>query len=161
MRLYEIQEKFVGLLERYNSDITEEEREAVRVELDALQCSKDEKLEACCGWYRNLEAERDLVAGEIERLKGLLGRAEGQLENWKAYLERCLGVGEKWKKGPFSLGWRKSEAVKIVDATLIPTQYMREYLEYRPAKDEIKKDLACGATIPGCELEVRHNLQIK
>lgn len=167
MKLYEIQDKFSSLLERYNTVETDEERAQIAEELGKLECTRDEKLSACCAHYFNLKSEVDVIQAEIDRLKGLLGRAEGRAENFKDYIAMCFPVGDKWKKGPFSLSYKPSEAVKILDETQIPASYLTEHLEYVPNKKLIASDLKIfaaegkGKTIPGVELEVRHNLQVK
>jgi hypothetical protein len=78
---------------------------------------------------------------------------------WK--LKCNLPEGEKWVKGVHSIGWRKSESVKVIDDILIPTAYMRETITYEADKQKIKTALKAGEIIPGTTLEIKNNIQIK
>ena len=59
------------------------------------------------------------------------------------------------------LSYRKSEAVVLVDETLIPTEFKKEKVSVSIDKTEIKKALKEGKEIPWAVIETRQNLQIK
>jgi hypothetical protein len=161
MKLYQITQKYNELVDAYNQAETDEERAEVLVALNKIEDSKDEKLDACCKWLRELEVEEEAIAIEIARLQAKLYLADKKKTAFKTYIADCVGAGSKWENGLFRISWRRSEAVKVIDEMAIPAAYMTEHLSYQPDKKQIKEDLKAGATIPGAELEVRHNLIVK
>lgn len=161
MKLYEIASKYERLIEEYNQSENDEKMELVLEELKRVEDARDEKLNACCIWLRDLEITEEVISKEIALLQQKRFAAERRKEAFQQYLSECLGVGEKWSNGVFSLSWRKSEAVHVIDENKIPAIYMREILKYEANKKQIKEDLKAGATIPGVDLETRHSLQFK
>jgi chromosome segregation ATPase len=159
MKLYEISERLRALIDSIDSAETPEAYEAAQAEIERTLLTRDEKLEACCAYDRELRAEIEVLEGEIGRLKDLKTAAEKKLTAWREYMARCVGVGEKWKSAKFSIGWRKSRGVIVTDGTQIPSIYLREKIEID--RETLKKDLECGATIPGALLEERNNIQIR
>jgi len=158
--LYEIETKKLELYEAASSD-DEATRQNAKDQLLALAEVREEKLAGCCAYLKNIRAEYDAVDAEIRRLADKRSQLERMDERFEAYLSMCLEKGEKWSNGVHSIGWRKSESVTIADEKVIPAAYMREILKYEPDKKQIKDDLKAGATIPGCELTVKQNLQVK
>lgn len=164
MKLYEISADMRRAL--HALEVAEESGDAAGYEaamgaLSALEIARDEKLNACCAYYRELDAEVTAIDAEIDRLNGMRDRAAKRLEDWKNYLGQCLGVGERWKGGMFKLSWRESKAVKVADEKAIPELYWRERIVREIDKKAIAEDLKCGATIPGAALETRQHLQLK
>lgn len=164
MKLYEISNdmrRALHALEVAEESGDAEAYEQAMLELGGLSMARDEKLNACCAYYRELDAEVTAIDAEIERLNGMRDRAAKRLEDWKQYLGQCLGVGERWKGGMFRLGWRKSTAVTVSDEKALPELYWRERIVREIDKKAIAEDLKCGATIPGAALETRQHLQLK
>jgi hypothetical protein len=165
LKLYEIANKYEELLDLYNSAETEEAQNEALAKLQELEGAKDEKLHACCAWYRGLRAQADTIKSEIDRLTALRDAAEKKAEGFERYIGSCVGEGTKWANSLFSISWRRSEAVKVLSEKDIPDVYMKEY--YAPDKLQLKTVLqrlqkeGKGQTIPGVELEVRQNLQLK
>lgn len=159
--LYEINIKFLQAIAKLEAAETEAEYYDAEVQLAAIDCARDEKLEACICYLKNLRARAEPFKAEIARLSVQLESIQNQAERFEKYIRSSIPEGEKWSRGVHSIGWRKSEAVKITDQEAIPSAYLREVLRYEADKTQIKTDLKCGATIPGCELEVRQNLQIR
>lgn len=164
MRLYEINADMRRAL--HELEIAEEQGNAEAYEqamlkLGGVSMARDEKLSACCAYYRELDAEVTAIDAEIDRLTNMRDRAAKRLSSWKDYLGQCLGAGEGWQGGMFKLSWRKSEAVKVLDEKQIDPLYWRERTVREVDKKAIAQDLKLGATIPGAVLEVRQNLQLK
>lgn len=76
------------------------------------------------------------------------------------YLLKLFKI-EKMQTEINELSYRKSEAVVFTDEALIPAEYKKEKLTISVDKTEIKKAIKAGAEVPGAEIEVRQNLQIK
>lgn len=164
MKLYEINADMRRAL--HELEIAEEQGNAEAYEqamlkLGGLGMARDEKLAACCAYYRELESDTESLEREIERLESARARAQKRLENWREYIGANLGAGEAWKNELFKLSWRKSTAVQVQDEKAIPELYWRERVVREIDKKAIAEDLKCGATIPGAALETRQNLQLK
>lgn len=164
MKLYEINADMRRAL--HELEIAEEQGNAEAYEqamlkLGGVSMARDEKLSACCAYYRELESDTKSLEREIERLESARARAQKRLENWREYIGANLGAGEAWKNELFKLSWRKSEAVKVLDEKQIDPLYWRERTIREVDKKAIAQDLKLGATIPGAVLEVRQNLQLK
>jgi hypothetical protein len=155
MNLNELIKKY-SLLENEEGELTEN----WEAEMDALGETIEAKLEGSCRLIQSFDQRADIVALEIERLKRLKAGYESRSQGLRHWLTYCLN-GQKTEVGLFKLSFRKSEAVEIVDESLIPAQYMREKVSISPAKDEIKADLKAGAQIPGAMLKQNLSLQIK
>jgi hypothetical protein len=159
--LYELNDAWFSLQRELESTNDPELREALLLGIDNLEQSIDEKMEAYCIVIKNLQATQEAIDVEIERLRNksraLVDSVEAVI--WK--LKCNLPEGEKWVKGVHSIGWRKSESVKVIDDILIPTAYMRETITYEADKQKIKTALKAGEIIPGTTLEIKNNIQIK
>ncbi len=107
------------------------------------------------------KAIKEHAAAQLERAKAIQARADGL----RAYLQRCIeGAGIEKIEGPgVAIGFRKSSAVVIDGADLIPAEYMRQPETPPPAPDKkaIADAIKAGAEIPGAHIEHRQNLFIK
>ena len=155
MNLNELLKKYY-LLENDEGELTENWEK----ELDSLGDHINDKIEACCKLVGSFEQRAAIIDAEIKRLQALKKSHEGRAIGLKNWLTYCLG-GENTATDLFKLQFRKTEAVEIVDESLIPPQYLREKVTVSPAKDEIKADLKNGATIPGAALKKNISLIIK
>ena len=114
---------------------------------------------------RSLEAEADAAKqwakAATERAKAIEARAE----SLRAYLARCMDAcGIEKISGPaVSLSFRKSSAVVIDGADLIPADLMRvpEPKPAEPDKAAIADAIKAGREVPGAHIEQRRTLQIK
>lgn len=161
MKLYEMKDKYFELLSKFQEAQSEEDMSALADILGNLEDDIHEKIENCCRVYRTLEAESDAYKQEAERLKGKAVIATNKAERLKDYIAFCLGQGNKMKTELFTLSWRKSQAVEIVNPELIPDQYKRVTTISEPNKVVMKQDLQAGAEIPGAILKDNLSLQIK
>lgn len=161
MKLYDIQNQFKDALEALNNAETEAEYYEAEVRLSALDADKDAKLEACCAHLKNLRAEEEMIDNEIHKLKDKLDTAQAKANKFEAYLAACLVAGEPWTKGIHLIRWRKSKRVIITSEDDIPSAYKVEHLSYVPDKLLLKRDLECGATIPGANIREYQNILIK
>lgn len=157
MNLNELIKQY-SLLENDEGELCEDWQE----KMDALGDTINAKLEGSCALVLAFEQRAEAVDAEIERLKRLKAHCETRargLKNWLAY---CLS-GQKTEAGSYRISFRKTEAVEIVDESLIPEAYIRtRVVETRsPAKDEIKADLRAGAEIPGAVLRQNISTIIK
>ena len=106
------------------------------------------------------------VAGldaEIKRLLELKQVHEKKISSADKQIDYLLKLFkiDKMKTKINELSYRKSEAVVLVDETLIPTEFKKEKVSVSIDKTEIKKALKEGKEIPWAVIETRQNLQIK
>lgn len=106
------------------------------------------------------------VAGldaEIKRLMELKSSHDKKIASADKQIDYLLKLFkiDKLKTEINELSYRKSEAVVLVDETLIPTEFKKEKVSVSIDKTEIKKALKEGKEIPWAVIETRQNLQIK
>lgn len=159
MNLYEMTEAARQLYDMFAAgDIPEE---AVTDTLESL--GVEDKIEDYCHVIGQLNADVIMLDNEIERLKAKKDAANKGIDRMKAALSAYMQATgkEKEKAGTFSLSFRKSEAVVIKDELALPTEYVKTKTTTAPDKTAIKNAIKSGEVVPGAELQVNHNLQIK
>lgn len=157
MNLYEMTEVAKQLYDMFAAgDIPDE---AVNDTLESL--GVEGKIEDYCHVIAQFNADVVMFDNEIERLKAKKDAAKKGVERMKGALSAYMqAVGrEKEKAGTFTLSFRKSEAVVINDELALPAEYVKT--KTTPDKTAIKKAIKDGAEVPGAELQVNQNLQIK
>lgn len=159
--LYELTKEFRRLLTILESDdyLSDSAAYAVAQEaLDDIQEARDAKLEGCMRVWKSLEAEVHAIEAELKLLKKRKERSEKNLEWLKGWVAGNL-LKQTFRCAIGEFKWRTSEAVvPEVEGAEIPPQYARVKVITEPDKTEMKKDLKCGANIPGWRLERRSNL---
>lgn len=154
MKLYEINSAIADLIDFETGEILDVDA------LESLQMERQEKLTNIALLYKQMTADtktlKELEKDYSERRK----RAEKTAQWCKDTLSREL-AGEKMKdeKQRFSISWRKSEKLNIVDPDAISAEWVTYEPKYNVAgmKDAVKS----GAIINGVELVESQNIQIK
>lgn len=167
MRLYELTGKYLALYELIEAQAGElsEELEAA---LGQLEGEIEEKLEKCGHVIKNLEGESEIFLSrakvyidEGKRFKDKADRLAAECARIKTYvLSQLEALGEKKKKtASFSYSIRESQAVQLLDESLLPS----EFIDYEPKirKADISKELKAGIAVPGASLQINKSLQIK
>lgn len=155
-KLYEIDEKLALAIE-WGCD--EDGVILDEAEINKLVASRDEKVESIGLYYKNMLSDAEAYKAEKESFVSKEKIARNKAESLKEYLTRALN-GQKFKTTKLNVGYRKSEAVSIVDEESIPADYLKEA---KPTIDKakIKAELKAGKTVSGCELQTKNNIQIK
>jgi hypothetical protein len=133
--------------------------------LESLSGDLEAKAQNVAFVVRNLEVTAQAIKAfedqQRDRRKAIEARAEGL----RAYLQRCMeGCGIDRIEGPgVVLSFRKSSAVVIDGADLIPADLMRvpEPKPAEPDKAAIADAIKAGREVPGAHIEQRRTLQIK
>jgi len=159
MRLIDFVGQYQSLLNRLDNCEIGEETD-IGLHLNDVVDALEDKLERCAWIYRNLCQEEAAYRSEAARLEAKASQKGRQADLLKNYIGYCL-QGKSVKTKTFSLHFRKSESVEVLDAAIVPEQYQRTKTIVEPDKTLIKADLRAGATIPGCVLIEKLNLQIK
>lgn len=105
----------------------------------------------------------DAIEAEIKRLsekKQYIAKATERLENAISEAMQRFGI-EKIEAATIKLSFRKSESIEIVDAALIPDEFMVAKTTYTPDKAAIKSIIKDGGDVYGARLIKKQNLQIK
>jgi hypothetical protein len=159
MKLYEIAEEYKGLIDM--SIDTEDDVQAFRSLMDAVQGDFDAKAENYCKVIRSLEAEAEAIKAEKLYLEKRQKTAEKKAQACKEYFaflaKQFLQDGEKKKVGIFSIGFKKNPPALVVEPwALITDYYYKKELDKAKLKDDVKN----GVEIKGVRLEQGESFQI-
>lgn len=160
MQLYQINQRIESLLE-YCSDPDTGEfigTDELLVELNELEIEKSEKAVSIGCYIKGLNAESEAIAEEEQKLRQRRKSLDRRSEWLKGYLE-YNHPGESIKDARCCIGWRKSQAVEIIDADIIPETYFKIVKEI--SKQAIKDDIKKGLDVPGAIVVERQNIQIR
>lgn len=131
------------------------------MKLDALEMTRDIKIENSIKYYKNENAVADMLDAEIKSLQSRQRSHRSHADWLKKYLGMVMKPGEKPEYSCGKIGWRRSEALIILNPALIPDEFCK--IERTPLKDAITKAIKAGTTSFGetVKIEERNNIQIK
>lgn len=159
--LYEISQEILNCVQvEDGTTVNVETGEVIDLEkLDALKMQKSEKVRNIALFIKNLKADAKAYKEEKEAFCARQKAAENKAAQLENYLSHVLD-GEKVKEKEFSISWRKSKAVNILDEKKIPSDYL---IQQAPKIDKagIRAALKDGGEVPGAELKESVNIQIK
>lgn len=158
MSLYTINQQ---ILDIYETEIDEDgglTDEAFQL-LQALNLSRDVKIENCALLIKEWFSEAAKIKDEADKLTDRRRILERKAERLKAYLASQMS-GEKFEAPRVAISWRKSEAVKIIDESMIPLCFWKVPVPQLD-KMSIKTTIKSGQAVPGATLEEKQNIQIK
>jgi len=161
MNLYEIDSIYHGVLDRAKAIAEENEGvipDDLSAELDAIEMTREQKIENVVKAFKNESALADMIRSEIKTLQSRIASHDSSAEWLKKWLSMFVQIGEKFEFGSGKISWRKSSSV-VVDETQLPDEYFKTVRS--PMKAEIKDAIKAGATIPGATVEEKQNIQIK
>ena len=162
MNIYQIEQQYLALTEsiiEQGGEVTEEQQTALAITTAELQ----QKSVAYGYVVKQYQAETDVLDAEIKRLQAMKRSRDNTITRLKQTVKDAMemaGITEI-KGDTFKLSFRKSEAVEITDAGVLPDLYITRTVTESPNKVLIKEAIKAGATVPGAELVVNNNLQIK
>ncbi len=162
IKLYEIGPAYlsaVQYMEQYAEEHDGEIPDDLSRYIDELEGTYQEKLISCAHVYKNYMAEAEAIKAEEKRLSERRKHAENRADGIKGYIAMYLKAGDKIDTPTAVLTWKKSEAVEVLDESVLPKEFQRVKVE--ADKVEIKKALKAGRVVNGAVLVVRDNLQIK
>jgi len=161
MNLFEIDSIYRNVLDRAKAIAEENEGvipDDLSAELDAIEMTREQKMENVVKAHKNESALADMIKDEIKTLQSRFASHENSAEWLKKWLSMFVSPGEKYEFGSGKISWRKSSSV-IVDETQLPDEYFK--VVRSPMKSEIKDAIKAGATIQGVSIEEKQNIQIK
>lgn len=159
--LYEISQEILNCVQvEDGTTVNVETGEVIDLEkLDALKMQKSEKVRNIALFIKNLKADAKAYKEEKEAFYARQKAAENKAAQLENYLSHVLD-GEKVKEKEFSISWRKSKAVNILDEKKIPADFL---IQQAPKIDKvgIRAALKDGDEVPGAELKENVSIQIK
>lgn len=130
----DIQELLQGLAKAIE-DGDEDVEKLYRDTLESVQFDFTEKLEGCCKFIRNNEAEAKMLKEEAQHFTERARACENRAKYTKGLVEFCLnslGI-EKTTAGIFKVAMQKNggkRPINInVDATMLPEEYQKTIVE--------------------------------
>ena len=152
--LYQIDQEIMNCIDMDTGEIVDVDK------LSELQMEREQKLEGVALWIKNLKADAAAYKAEKDAFAEREKQTKAKAEKLSEWLTGALN-GEKMNTNRVAVSFRKSESVKITDIDAIPNQYIVETVTESPDKAAIKTALKKGFDVPGCELELKNNIQIK
>jgi hypothetical protein len=132
--------------------------------LESLSGDLESKAQAVAYVSMNLSATANAIRAHAKAQLTRADAIEARCHALREYLARCMtDAGILKIEGPgVKLSFRKSSAVVIDGADLIPADLMRQAEAPPPAPDKsaIKLAIAAGRDVPGAHIEQRQTLQI-
>lgn len=160
-RLYQISEEVRQLLDWAVDEDTGEINELFDQSLEALLVQRDQIAIDAAAYIKEQQALVAGISSEIKRLERRVTSAQKRVDSAKKAICWAIEPGTRMEDERAAISWRKSTSVEIKDGAYLPPEYIKEYVEQRPMKAEIKKALKEGKTVPGAQLVEKNNLQVK
>lgn len=174
MRLYEtyfhIEQLWLKVADILSGDVTEgpdglpvtpdDALDWVEQALSGIEDERDTKALNIAAMIKNHRAEAEALKSEKTRLAKRQQAAERTVDWLTRYLEQFVEPGVKIKDARSTIGWRRSEGVRL---TISPEELPEEYVRIKREANisAIKEDLKAGDDVPGAVLEERQNIQIR
>lgn len=159
MNLFQMNENIEELKNRDDLD-----PEAIADTLEALELSRDEKLDGVAAWIESLDSDVDFIAKKKRELDAAKKSKENRRASLMDYMTKAIDdAGIKELRTDHHLLKPRNYAARVVvtDAGALPVEFMKEETTYKPKKAEIGKALKAGREIAGAHLEPNRKTVIK
>jgi hypothetical protein len=159
---YAIQELLEQPLEidEETGEVLQDNTEIAQELLNELEANKEEKADNICYLISENKMYEDQLKDEVKRLQARAKMFARVQENLKELLEYLLN-GEKLKTKNFTISYRKSTSVNIIDESKIPAEFIKVKEEFKIDKKAISKELKEFNQVAGATLEVKQNISIR
>ena len=159
MNIYELTGQALRLRELLEAEEIDEQTFSDTLE----SIGADDKVDSYCMIIRELEAEIGARDEAVKHLVELNEKARRSIDRMKQALDGFVtATGRPKLHTPFfTVSYRKSEAVEVLDESLIPEDYIKVSTKKAPDKVAIKTILKNGGEVAGCVLRENRNIQIK
>ena len=154
MKLFEINEELENLIDFSTGEVLDPEA------FDKLQMARTEKLQNIALLYKNMTSDAKQLKELEKEYSDRRKRCEKTAEWCKETLAREL-AGDKFEdeKKRFSISWRKSEKLIILDEKAISDEWIKTKIKYDVAG--MKSAMKSGEAVSGVELIQNQSIQIK
>ena len=109
MKLYEIAEDLRSTLDDLAAETEPDSLDSIEAYLNQIEIDFAEKLDGCASYIAEMNAEREVLAAEIQRLQNRKKSVENAILRFKAYILGCLQSSgqRKVKTALFTISVRK------------------------------------------------------
>ena len=128
-------------------------------ELDRLEMERPQKIENSALFIKSQRALAKAIAAEITALRARKDTAERLADSTERYLLGYMG-DSKFSTPKVAISWKHTQAVKVVDLSKIPKEYLR-FKDPEPNKQEISKVLKSGGEVEGAALVANTSIVLK
>lgn len=160
MKLYELTEQYMDLLDMLETEAGNEEIAAM---LNGMEEAIADKVENICKVMKSLEGEEKVIDEEVKRLSQRKSHLTARREHLKRYIENELtksGI-EKLKGTLFNV-WLQNNppSVIVTDEASVPREY---FVTPAPLlqKKSLLEALKGGQAVPGVELRQEKSLRVR
>lgn len=153
MNLFQIDAAIMGCFDAETGELFDGEQ------FEALQLTREAKIENACLLIKNLTAEAAALQAEKLAFAARQKSAENKAESLRRYLTDYLR-GTPFKSTKVAVSFRKSEALEIGENAVIPDEYLKPQAPDIDRKG-LKQAIKDGACFDGVELVEKQNMQIK
>jgi len=160
-KLFNIQYEYaqlLGKIEEAEGEITPEIDQALQFTENRMHEAGENigmSIKALEYWEDDIEAELK----RLEKMRNSTRKGIELLKNRLAQAMQQFGI-ERISSPTITVSFRKSEAVEILDESVIPAAYF-EPQPPKLRKSLIKETIKAGRDVPGAEIVQRQNLQIR
>lgn len=160
MTIFNISENFVQIMNEIEANGGEMTPQ-IDEQLAILECDMQNKSETYIQAIKHFEGNNMVIDSEIKRLQAIKKSNDILIDRMKYAIKFAMNTFgiEKIDLPLNKISFRKSESIEISDVNLLPQNCY--IMERKPDKKEIKIMLKNGNSVPGAELRINQNLQIK
>lgn len=163
MKLYELTEQYVAIMDALDNCAPEEEA-ALLDELTSINDSISDKAEAYARIVKGYEAEIDAVSAEIRRLHAIKSKRVNCVARLRDRLMECMKMADATSIGTSIGKWTLRSnpiSVVVVDADAVPEEY-RIPQPFEVDKKAIKAAFGeTGEIPPGCDIVRTEGVQFR
>ena len=167
MKTYDIKSEFFEIQQLLENEEYDEETgelidnsEEIKQLLLEIEDERDNKADSVAYLIKQANDAENNLKMEITRLNERKSMFIRQQESLKQLLDFLLS-GNKLKTDRFTFSYRSTQSVNIIDADLIPAEYLNVKETFTPDKKRIKEALANFDEVAGAEIVVKKSLNVK
>lgn len=164
LKLYEIADSFIALMDKLESgELAEEDVKIIQEELENALMRKSNNI---IGYYLDRKSLIEAIDTQIKRLQDLKKTETNKLDRYKEYVKNSMeymGI-KQIETGAGKLQIAKSPiSIDIIDEKLIPDEYKEVVTETKVNKRKIADNFkATGEIIEGVKINYdNYNLRVK
>ena len=162
MKLYELSTQYAQVVDMLN-EADQEQFELITDTLESISDSIEIKADNIARMITQIEAEKAAIDAETKRLADRGAKLAKQKDSLKAYLHSCMTSAkiDKIKSNFFNISIRRSQAVEVLDQSIIPVELISTKTISTPDKIAIAKILKENGFVDGCILKINESLSIR
>lgn len=158
--LYQIENEYLIIAQQLiDGEATQELQDALAINEKELQV----KSTNYSFIIKQMDAECDIIDGEIERLSKLKKARVNSISRLKEIIKNAMELYqiEEIKTPIIKINFRKSKSVEVENIELLDEKYIKVTTTESINKTLIKEDIEAGEVVTGAILKENKNLQIK